>query len=153
MESLLLFLMQGIPEMMGTIGIALALARVPLRWKVIIVAAIVLTLSIYLVRVLQLTFGIHTVMAALILTFFIIKATRTKAVNSFAASFASFTFLLALERMTHQLLLFFTGIAPEAFIANELLWRGYGLIHAIMLIFTALIIAKYRKARLDAWKI
>jgi len=154
MEKILLFFMQGIPEIMGVVAFGLALARVPLRWGIIAVAGTSLTIIIFMIRSLPLSsFGLHTVAAALILALFIIKATRTTQLNSFIAAFASFTTLAMLELVINKSFISITNLDQQVFLSNYLLWKLITLPQAILMILFALIISKFKKPDKDAWKI
>jgi len=153
MEKTILFFMQGIPEIMGIVAFSLALAGVPLRWKIIAVAGAVLTIIIYLIRSLPLTFGLHTITATLILALFIMKTTRTTQLNSFIAAFTSFTTLVMLELVFNKLFFSITKLDPQAVILNDLLWKLIGLPQVIFMFLLAIIVSKFKKTDKDAWKI
>ncbi|MCG9966661.1 hypothetical protein L9W92_01140 [Pelotomaculum terephthalicicum JT] len=153
MEKILLFFMQGIPEVMGIVAFGLALARVPLRWGIIAVAGTSLTIIIYAIRSVQITFGIHTVAAIVLLAVFIIKTTRTIPKYSFVAALASLTTLIALELIIEKLFLFITKLDQQVFVSNYLLWKLVGLPQAILMILFAVIISKYTAPDSDAWRI
>ncbi|MDF9407922.1 hypothetical protein L7E55_06035 [Pelotomaculum isophthalicicum JI] len=153
MEKILLFFMQGIPEITGVVAFGLALVRVPLRWRIVTATGTVLTIIIYVIRSVQITFGIHMVMVILLLAVFIIKTTRITAMNSFFAAIASFTTLATLEFVIIKLFLLITKLDQQVFVSNELLWKLVGLPQAILMILFALIISKYKAPDRDAWRI
>jgi len=153
MEKTLLFFMQGIPEIMGTVAFSLALAGAPLRWKIIAVAGTALTIIIFIIRSLPLSFGLHTVIATLLLALFIMKITRTTQLISFVAAFASFTTLVMLEFLINKLFFSITKLDPQAVILNDLLWSMLGLPQVVLMILAAVIISKFKKLDKDAWKI
>lgn len=153
MEKILLFFMQGIPEVTGIVAFGLALVRVPLRWGIVTATGTVLTVIIYVVRSVQITFGIHMVMVILLLAIFIIKTTQITAMNGFFAAIASFTTLATMEWVINKLFLFITKLDQQVFVSNELLWKLVGLPQAILMILFALIISKYKAPDRDAWRI
>jgi len=154
MEKTLLFFMQGIPEVMGEVAFGLALAGVPLRWRIIAVAGMALTVIIFIIRSLPLSsFGLHTVAAALLLALFIMKTTRTAQLNSFIAAFASVTTLVMLELVINKSFIFITKLDQQVFSSNDLLWRLVSLPQAFLMILSAVIISKLKKPDKDAWKI
>jgi len=153
MEKILLFFMQGIPEVMGIVAFSLALARVPLRWGIIALAGTSLTIIIYVIRSVQITFGIHTVAAIVLLAVFIIKTTRTSPINGFVAAFSSLTILTIVELFIEKLFLFITKLDQQVFVSNDLLWKLVALPQAILMILFAVIISKYIAADRDAWRI
>jgi len=147
-----LFLLQGIPESIGVIGLSLALARIPLRWRLILVIGTVMTLIIYLIRLLPITFGLHTVAAMLLFVLSIIKTTKVPATSIFLAVFASFALLAILETAIFEVFLFFTKMDPREVTSNELLWQELGIPQDFLLIFFALIVARLKRPISDAWK-
>ncbi|MDF9407921.1 hypothetical protein L7E55_06030 [Pelotomaculum isophthalicicum JI] len=154
MEKTLLFFMQGIPEIMGTVAFGLALAGVPLRWRIIAVAGTALTIIIFIIRSLPLnSFGLHSVAATLLLALFIIKATRTTQLNSFIAAFASFTTLAILELVINKSFFLITKLDQQVFLSDYLLWKLITLPQAILMILFAVIISKFKKPDKDAWEI
>jgi len=153
MEKILLFFMQGIPEVMGIVAFSLALARVPLRWGIIAAAGTALTVIIYVIRSLQITFGLHTVAGILLLAVFIKKTTRTTPTYSFVAAFASLTVLTIVELFIEKLFLFITKLDQQVFVSNYLLWKLVALPQAILMILFAVMISKYKAPDRDAWRI
>lgn len=155
MEKLLLFLLQGIPESSGHIALSLALLGVPLRWKRIIAAGTVLALVFFTVRSLPFTFGIHTAVGIFILVIAINKATHMSITKIFIAVLVSFLILFLLELVIMEIFFTVTGLDPNTTIAenNNPLWVLSGLPQAFLLIIFALLVAKFKKPREDAWKI
>ena len=92
-----LFLLQGIPEMTGLVGLSLALAGIPLRWGRIIAAGTVLALFLYFVRLLPITFGLHTIAGILLLFFLIIRATNIQPSKALIAVSEALLSLLCLN--------------------------------------------------------
>jgi len=153
MEKILLFFMQGIPELTGVVAFSLALVRVPLRWGIIALTGAALAVIIYVVRAVQITFGIHMVVAMLLLAVFIIKITRTTVLNSFFAAMASFTTLVTLEFVINKLFLLVTKLDQQVLMSNELLWRLVAMPQAILMILFAVVISKYKAPTRNAWRI
>jgi len=153
MEKVLLFFLQGIPEVTGTIALSLAFAGVPLRWGIITAVGTVLTIITYIIRLLPLTFGLHTVATALLLAFFIAKTTRISSVKSIIAAFMSFATLLMLELAINKLFFAVTKLDPQVVISNNFLWKLIGLPQAILMILFAVLVSKFKKPDGEAWKV
>ncbi|SFQ98996.1 hypothetical protein [Desulfoscipio geothermicus] len=153
MLQALLFFMQGIPESIGLFACCLALARVKLRWEVILPFAGIMTLVIYVVRSLPVTFGLHTVTGILLYTLFIARATRVPPSSSFIVSFAGFALLALLEVIMYELIgnLFNTEVSQ--LLLNDYTQMLIGLPQALTMIAVALVIAKYRKPLEGMWRI
>ncbi|OPY58196.1 MAG: hypothetical protein A4E55_01091 [Pelotomaculum sp. PtaU1.Bin035] len=153
MEKTLLFFMQGIPESIGLISFCLALAGVPLRWKIIIAVGMVLTTIVLILRSLPLAYGLHTVAITLLMAFVITKITRIPAAKSLIAAFASICVLAIMELAINNLFFSITKLEQQAVISNNLLWELLGLPQAILMIIFAVIIPKFKKPIEGAWKI
>jgi len=151
-EKVLLFFLQGIPEITGIVALGLALLGVPLRWGIITVAGTVLTVIIFIIRNLPLSFGLHTVIAALLLAFFIAKTTRVSTAKSIIAAFVSFSILLVLELTINKIFFTVTKLDPQVVISNNLSWTLLGLPQAIIMILLAVIVSKVKKPDKRAWK-
>ncbi|AGL00488.1 hypothetical protein [Desulfoscipio gibsoniae] len=153
MIETLLFYLQGIPELAGIIACSLALARVKLRWGVILAFASILTIVIYIIRNMPVTFGLHTVAFILLCVLFIAKATRVPPSTSFVVVFAGYAILSLLELTIHELFIFLLQAEVSQLISDEYTWLLIGLPQAFIMIAIALVIAKYRKHLEGMWKI
>jgi len=153
MIAIVMFFLQGILELTGTVAFSLASARVPLLWGRIIAVGTSLTVIVYIVRSLQTTFGLHTVILLLLLAFFIRKTTYTTHVKSYMAAFLSIITLTLLELIIFKLYFLLTKSNPNEVISNVILWKLLGLPQGILLIIFAKLITKYKKPNKDAWRI
>lgn len=155
MGKLLLFLIQGIPESSGIIALSLALLRVPLRWKRIIAAGTVFALIIFAIRSLPFTFGMHTAAAIFFLVIAINMTTHVPVTKIFIAVFVTFSTLLLLEFVIMGIFFAATDLDPNSTIGenNNVLWVLSGLPQALLLNIFALLVARFKKPREDAWKI
>ncbi|MDR9787906.1 MAG: hypothetical protein RJR37_11795 [Peptococcaceae bacterium MAG4] len=153
MEKVLLFLLQGIPELSGELALSLALAGVSLRWGIIVAAGAALAVLLYIIRLLPFTFGIHSVVAILIMVLLIKIATRVRATTCFIVVFAAFATLAALEFLFSELFFSVFKLDPQSVISNNFLWKLIGMPQAILMIIFALLVSKYKKPREGMWKI
>jgi hypothetical protein len=153
LEKIVLFLLQGIPELSGELALSLALARVPLRWGIIVAAGTALAVLIYVIRLLPFTLGIHTIVGLLTMILLIKSATRVNPATCFIVVFAAFATLAALEFLISELFFSVIKLDPESVIADNLLWKLIGLPQAILTIIFALLVSKYNKPREGMWKI
>jgi len=152
MIQALLFYLQGIPEIAGIVACGLALARVKLRWGVILVVAGALAVVIYIIRSMPVTFGLHTVAAILLCTIFIARFTRVPPSLSFTVVFASSAIMAFLELTVYKLFAYLHQDSSRL-IANDYTWMWIGLPQAFIMIAIALAIAKYCKPQDGMWKI
>lgn len=153
MTKIFLFLLQGIPESLGLIACSLALAKVKLRWRIILVVAFVFTLISCAVRELPVTFGLHTAVGILLVAVFITKTTRVTPSISFVCAFASFSVLALLEVLSYEMAEKLLQADINTIISDDLMWRMISIPQTVLLIIIALLIAKYRKPLEDMWKI
>jgi hypothetical protein len=151
--EILMFLVQGIPEMSGAVALSLALAGVPLRWRIIVPYGVVLVIIIYAIRALPVTFGLHTIAALLLMVVFIAKTTNVSPVKSVIFVTISMVTLSLLELFIHKLLFAMTKIELQVLMSNKVLWSLFGLPQAIILILLALLVSRFRKPVQGAWKI
>jgi len=155
MVKLLLFLMQGIPECSGQFALSLALLGVPLRWKRIIAAGTVLALVFFMIRALPFTFGIHTAVGIFLLVIAINWATQMSVTKIFIAALVSFSILTLCELFMMDIFYTLTKLDANTTIAenSNVLWKLSGLPQALLLNIFALLVARFKKPREDAWEI
>ncbi len=150
--DLLAFFLQGTLEMTGLIALSLALAGVPLRWKRIVPAGVALAVIIYVLRQLPVPFGVHTIAGLLLIVFFIAKSTNVSATRSFVVVFISGVTLALLELLIVESLFALTKIEADVAVSKNVMWSLFGLPQALILIFLALLVARYKKPVQGAWK-
>ncbi|MEW5899032.1 MAG: hypothetical protein AB1652_07660 [Bacillota bacterium] len=150
--DLLAFLLQGTLEMTGAVAFSLALAGVPLRWKRIVPVGVALAVIIYVLRQLPVPFGVHTIAGLLLIVFFIAKSTNVSAAKSFVVVSISGVTLALLEILIYESLFALTKIEADVAVSKNVLRSLFGLPQAIIMIFLALLIARYKKPAQGAWK-
>jgi len=153
MTEILLFCVQGIPEVSGIIACSLALARVKLRWGVILVFTGILVIVTYMIRHMPVTFGLHTVAGILLIALFIVLFTRVPPSTSFIVVFITYVILALLEVSVYELFGRLLNIESSYFVFKPYTRMLIGLPHALMMIVIALVIARYRKPLEGMWKI
>lgn len=153
MLQTLLFFVQGIPEITGVVACSLALARVKLRWGVTLIFASILTVVIYIIRSLPVTFGLHTVVGILMCTLFIARATKVPPSTSFIVVFAGYALLALLEVFIYELFGRILNMEASQLMLNNYTRMLTGMPQALMMIAIALVIVKYRKPLEGMWKI
>lgn len=151
--GILLNFLQGIIESMGIIACSLAMLRVPLYWKRIFVLAIVMTAVIFSIRALPISYGIHMLAGIICLFFFIVKTTAASPSRAFMAVFTSVVILSVLEFSIHESFFTITGYAPDTFIDSDLLWSELGMIQAVLMNLTAILIKRFIKPYEGKWRI
>ncbi|TYO96496.1 hypothetical protein [Desulfallas thermosapovorans] len=153
MLQTLLFFAQGIPETAGVVACSLALARVKLRWGVILAFASALTMVIYVIRNMPVTFGLHTLAGILLSTLFIARFTRVPPFTSFIVVFAAYALLGLLELAVYELFGTLLNTEASLLMSNQHTRTLIGLPQGFILIAVAFITAKYRRAQEGMWRI
>ncbi len=153
MTEVLLFCLQGIPEVSGIIACSLALARVKLRWGLILVFAGVLVMVTYMIRHMPVTFGLHTVAGILLIVLFIVLFTRVPPSTSFIVVFITYAVLALLEVSVYELFGRLLNIESSYFVFNPYTRMLIGLPHSLIMIVIALVIPRYRRSLEGMWKI
>lgn len=149
-----MYYLQGILESSGVVALSLAVLGVPLRWKRIIAAGAVFALIIFAVRSIPFTFGIHIAVAIFILVIAITRTTHNTVSRSFIAVLVSYAVLALLETVISEVFFAVTKLDPNRVISeNNPLWVLSGLPQALLMIFFALLISRFKKPREDAWSI
>lgn len=101
------WLVQGIPESIGIAAVVISLSLHRLHWKLIVLIGLIQAVIMYTVRLLPLTFGVHTVLLIIslsLLSAWIAKIDLRKAIiNANIAmmilAFSEFAFIYATNRL------------------------------------------------------
>jgi hypothetical protein len=148
------FLVQGIPEMTAIFALALAFLRIPIRWLLVIPAATVVCIAIYLIRTAGASFGVHTAFLLLSMVVLLCKATKAKLSSAFIAAFGSEAMLATAESLNNILFSHFFDLnfntLPDT---NWVLWKMIGFPQDIVLLLLAILYAKLKKPREGMWRV
>lgn len=118
---LIALLLQGIPEQTAVVTLAFVIARIPLRWKIIFPIGIGLSTCAYLLRLLPITFGIHTILLIILLFIALTRQSNADFSQSLIASLLSFLVLIIFEFISISSLMFVLGITPETIFSDTVL--------------------------------
>lgn len=152
-EKFLLFLLQGIPESSGIVALSLALAKVPLRWGLIIATGTILAVIMFFIRTSSSAAGLHTVAGLLLTVIIITIITRVPPTKAFIVVLISIIFLGFLELIITGVLFTLLKLEPQQVISNYLIWKLLSLPQAAIIIFVALLIPRFMIPEQDEWKI
>jgi len=153
LKDLLIFLLQGVPETIGTLSLSLALAGAPLRWKQITILGIFLAIIIFIVRSLPLATGLHTVAVLLVTVFILNKFTRVPLTKSFMVVLISIFSLAIVEYVIHWLFLQLSSYDLNLLMSQKILWAVLGLPQAIIIIALAVLASRLIKPKPGMWKV
>lgn len=111
-------LFQGIPEQIGVVSLAFAIARIPFRWSKIIAIGVFLAVSAYAVRLLPIPFGIHTILLLILLFSTLVGVGKGDFSLSLAASLLSFLTLILLETVSLSVLMPIFHVSTETLLTD-----------------------------------
>lgn len=152
MLNIVLFFMQGIPEMTGVVALSLSLARVSLRWGRVIAVGTVLSIIIYIIRSLPFTFGLHSIVGICLLAIYIAMTTHVLTSRILIAVFVSFATLAIIELVIYETCLAAMGLDAQIIKSNYLLWQLLALPQALLMNILAVLVSKYKKPKQEAWR-
>lgn len=112
---LLSLFLQGIPESIATYTLAFVIAKLPLEWKKLAGYGILGAFCSYIIRLLPITFGVHTIFLIGLQFFILIQTGKVTILTSLKASLISFLSLVLLETAFISLLIPLCGINFEDF--------------------------------------
>ncbi|NLI91583.1 MAG: hypothetical protein GX434_05075 [Peptococcaceae bacterium] len=93
----LALLFGGIPEQIALVYLAFVIANVPIKWKEIVPIGLCLALVAYVLRLLPITFGVHTIILIGLLFVILIFFYKISISTSILASLISFLALILFE--------------------------------------------------------
>jgi len=115
---LLALIFQGIPEGIAVLTLAWVITKAPMEWKKIIPIAILLSLVSYGVRLLPITFGIHTIILIGLMFFALIFLGKISINPALIASIISMLGITVAEAGCLSLLMPLFGVTPEMLFTN-----------------------------------
>ncbi len=149
---ILQWLLQGIPECLANITLALALVGEKLEIRKIAPLGIIQAVFLYAVRLLPLTFGVHSILSmfalALLLHFFI----KVRFSRSLLSALIVVITLAAAETVVFSLILYLTGLSYEQLAGNVFVYIVGGWPQIILLLLLALLIDKWQRRRRNLGK-
>ncbi|MDK2824253.1 MAG: hypothetical protein PWP71_2171 [Clostridia bacterium] len=141
----LVLILQGIPEQIGIVALAFAIAKIPFNSKNIVLWGVVLATSAFIIRSLPITFGVHTVVLIGML-YFILNIFEKIDVNiSILASLLSYLALIISETLFVPLLMYIFKISRDILLSNIPIRIMITLPHVIVIFLLAFIIKNIRK--------
>lgn len=143
--TLLILLVQGIPEQIAIVTLGCAIAKLPFRWKEIALMGVVMALSARIIRSLAfLPFGLHTLVLLLLLFLFLVLRGKTEVSLALIASIGSFFALIIYEVLCVTLMTELTHVSRGTWYTSEFFRILFGYPHIILLFVTAFIVRRRR---------
>lgn len=138
---------QGIPESTALVFLTLVFLRVRLNWGFILFFGVLQTAAAFLIRMLPLAFGVHSVVLILVLSVFMTYATKLHFIKIVPNAIIAFIVLLASEFLSFTIITKVFNLSIDI-IAKEQLFRILvGLPHVVLMFFVGLIIIYFRKLK------
>lgn len=142
---ILALLLQGIPEEIGVITLAYAIARIPFRWKEIIPMGIIFALIVSFIRAQNLPFGTHTIVLIFALFIFITLKGKKDVSIALVASILSFLAIIVFEVICISLLTSIFKTPNEEIFMDPVKRVLFTEPQVILLFLTAFIIRRKRE--------
>jgi len=134
----------GIPEGMSIAVLAFILSKVKLEWKKVMIVGIVIPFSAYLLRLLPITFGVHSIVSIGLLFFMLMKLGQVTLMSAIINSLITLLFLIIFETITSMLIMNLFEITQQMIKEKILINMVVFYPHVILLVFTAFLINKKR---------
>lgn len=141
-------LLQGIPEQVGVVALAYAIAKLPFRWQEIIPKGAMLALIAYIIRSFGLPFGTHSL--AILFTLFVFIILKRKEVSTAVlTALLSFGALSVFELISLSTLMKVFNVSQEVIFGNPVNWVLFTEPQVILLYITAFMVRRMRKVAYD----
>lgn len=140
---LLPLLLQGIPEQTGVVTLAFIIAKLPLKWSKLLFIGIILAISAYLVRLLPMPFGLHTILLLILLFVFLIGLGKGDVSLSLVASLLSILALIVFETASLSLLMPLFKVTKETLLSDPLVRIVIFEPQVVLLFLTAFLVHKF----------
>ncbi|MBS3970209.1 MAG: hypothetical protein KGZ94_08855 [Clostridia bacterium] len=135
---------QGIPESTALVFLTLVFLRAKLNWSSILFLGVLQTAAAFLIRMLPLAFGVHTVILILILASLIAYVSKREIIKVIPAAIVSFVMLLLFEFAIFKTLMSMFDISFDMLIKNKLLKIAIATPQWVLLFLTGFIIQYFR---------
>jgi len=119
---LIVWLLQGIPECLVSTALAMVIAMGCLQWKKIVLIGLIQACLVYLVRLLPITFGVHTILMIISLAVLLAAIAKVKLITSLTVSIVTFTVIFVCEAFSRWFIVRVGLISPED-MAGSVFWR------------------------------
>lgn len=138
---------QTFPETLALVTLVISIVGSKLELKTILLIGLPHTIIVYLVRLLDLSFGVHTIILIIILAILLTIVLKIK--FSWSLLVALFAMIILVVAETALLMLTFTvtGVEFEQITRDPILWILYGWPHIIFIFLLAFLINWWQRKR------
>ncbi|MHB8072202.1 hypothetical protein [Desulfosporosinus fructosivorans] len=141
------FILQGIPESVAVVTLALVIARIPLKWNKILMIGTALAFLSYVVRLFPIPFGLHTMFLIISLSIALIWLGKGDFSLTLLASLLSFLALTIFEYVCLSLLMPVFGVTPEILSTNTVIRIEITEPQVLLLFICAFLLNKFFRKR------
>ncbi len=145
--SILQWLFQGIPECLAVTGLALVLIGRSLELRNVLLIGLPYAGIAYLVRLLPLSFGIHTILFVITLAIMLNVRIKIQFSKSLLTALVVLVILAAIEMILATLIYSLSSTSFEQVKQNIFLWIIYGWPQIIVIFLLSVAIDRWRKNR------
>jgi len=135
--------LQFLPETLVLTFLTIIFLKTDLDIKKLLIISILNTITSFFYRLLPLTFGFHTILSIITLTFFVCYFFKVKLLTVFFAILKTFIIFGVVELISFNLFLLLTGNTTETVLNNQTLKTTAILLQSLILLLIGLLL--YRK--------
>jgi hypothetical protein len=146
-NSSLLWIFQAIFETSAVTALSVVFVGKRLEWKSIFTIGFIIAVAMYLIRLLPLAFGIHLIIATVILAILLNMYQKIRFSRCLLAALAAVLFLAVFETIGVFLLSSITGISFEQVMEDSTLKSIFGLPHILLLFLLAMVLSRWHRGR------
>ncbi|KUO64102.1 MAG: hypothetical protein APF84_08310 [Gracilibacter sp. BRH_c7a] len=114
----LALILQGIPETIAVATLAFVVAKIPIKWKKIVLIGMILAFTSFGLRLFPITFGIHTIFSIGLLFILLIRIGRSNLNTALIASLLSYLAVIISETVCLSLLMPLFGVTSDMILSN-----------------------------------
>lgn len=143
--TLFSLLFQGIPECIAMVALAFAIAKAHINWKNICILGAVLAISVFLIRLLPMTFGIHTIITIALLIISVNSIAKVDITTSVFSALFSIIILILVETITNNLIFYIFHLSIYDIAENSILATIVGIPQVMILFLISYVLKSYYK--------
>ncbi|MEW5922302.1 MAG: hypothetical protein AB1796_15450 [Bacillota bacterium] len=141
------WIFQAVPECLAAAALALVLASRSLETRSVFLIGLPQAVAAYLVRLLPLTFGVHTIVLIVVMAALLNVLLEIKLSRSLLVALVVLIILVAVEMVFISLMTYITGITFQEASRVIILSIVYGWPHTVFLFLLALVIYRWQISR------
>jgi len=141
------FILQGIPEGIAIVLLSFIIAKIPLNWKKILIIGLIIATSSYVMRLLPVTFGIHTVVIIGLEFILLFKVGKGKVNSALIAAIISSIAIIIVETVCLSILMPLFNVTSETLFNNTLIRILLTLPQVFVIFLISFIILKIRTGK------